>query len=196
MRSIDTPNIATLPEGTALDNMVKALGYFEVTPVTAVEMPAAQGLAAALVKLPIASVPAMVSVYERSGMGLFKAIEGGEIVGVLGVVPLNAAGLAAIYADAFNAGDPDLAHICAPGEAPCGIFGWGIASKSHAATKRMVSAADLMTREVIPHLAWYGRTVTDDGERLIMQRLGWVALPGSTTGLVWKPAFNDLEAAA
>ena len=170
--------------------ILELFARFEVAPVPLSEMQAARDYVAGLVKLPIASAAAMRRVHRWSGLGLLKAEEDG-LAGVIGIVPLSATGLEAIYNDEFNAIDPAEGHVSAINAPPSGIFGWGIAATSHQATKRMIAAADVVTRELLPHLAWFGRTVTDDGERLIMRRLGWKPLPGSTAGIVWKPSLLE-----
>jgi len=160
------------------------------------QIPEAQALCARLVGLPVASAQVMAAVHMRSGAGLFLVHEDEKLAGVMGFVPLSQAGLAAVLADAFKAVDPLESEVCARWEEPAAMFGWGIATRSHSATKTLVTGVSEMGRVVVPHLDWFGRTVTADGERLIMQRLGWRPLPGSTTGLIWQPSLEKRQGVA
>ena len=172
------------------------LAAYGAMPAAPDEVPLAQALAARRMKGPVASPEAMEAVRRRSGVGVLVAREGGEIAGVMGFVLLSPIGRASVIADRFDALDPEAADVCSRRDEPAAIYGWGIATISHTATKTLVEAACAMGRQVTPHLRWYMRVVTADGERLIMKRQGWRRVPRSRPGLIWQPSLLEREAAA
>ena len=177
----------------AIRDVLAAHGAIHAAPH---EIRAAQALAARRMNGPVASTETMAAVQQRSGVGVLIAREGGEITGVMGFVLLSPTGLDSVIADRFDALDPDPADVCSRREEPAAIYGWGIATTSHTATKTLVEAACAMGREVTPHLRWYMRVVSADGERLIMKRQGWRRVPRSSPGLIWQPSLHEREAAA
>ena len=185
--------LADSPTIVAIRDVLAAHG---ASPVAPHEVPLAQALAARRMNGPVASAEAMAAVEQRSGVSIRVAREGGEITGVMGFVLLSAAGKASVIADRFDALDPDLADVCSRREEPAAIYGWGIATVSHSATKTLVEAACAMGRQVTPHLRWYMRVVSADGERLIMRRQGWRRVPRSGPGLIWQPSLLERDAAA
>ena len=186
-RLADSPTIAGIRD---------VLSRHGAIPAAPDEIAEAQALAARRMNSPMASIEVMATVQGRSGVGVFIAREYGAIAGVMGFVLLSGVGRASVIDDRFDAREPDMADVCSRRDEPAAIYGWGIATISHSATKTLVEAACAMGREVTPHLRWYMRTVTADGERLIMKRQGWRRVPRSSPGLIWQPSLLEREAAA
>jgi hypothetical protein len=172
------------------------LTAYGAIPATAEELVQAQALASRLMKTSMAPVEALSAVQARSGLAVVVAHEHGAIAGVMGFVLLSALGRASVMADRFDALDPAMTDVCSRRDEPAAIYGWGIATLTHSATKTLIAAATAMGRQVTPHLAWYMRTVTADGERLIMQRQGWRRVPRSSAGLIWRPSLLEREGRA
>jgi hypothetical protein len=177
--------------------MRAALAAFDVAPAEPREVAEAQAFAAVLIGGKLVSSERLASVHESTGAGLFLFREQGELTGLLALVLLSAEGLAAVRADAFDSLDPAPAHVIVPGGEPVGIYGWGIAATNHEAAAKILDACGLLGRTVAPHLPVYARPVTPKGVRLMMERLNFRPVPGSTTGLVWfDPATARPEAVA
>jgi len=160
------------------------------------DMVEAHALVARRMKGPVASVQSMRLVQARSGVGVCVARTAGAITGVMGFVLLSPIGRASVVADRFDALNPDVADVCSRRDEPAAIYGWGIATLDHASTKVLVEAACAMGDQVTPHLRWYMRTVTADGERLIMKRQGWRRVPRSSPGLIWQPSLLERQVVA
>ena len=185
--------LADSPTVTRIRDVLTAHGAIPAAPDQVV---AAQALVARRMNGPVASVQSMRSIQARSGLGVFITQAGDEISGVMGFILLSSVGRASVVADRFDALDPDMTDVCSRRDEPAAIYGWGIATLNHSATKTLVEAACAMGRQVTPHLRWYMRTVTADGERLIMKRQGWRRVPRSSPGLIWQPSLLDREVAA
>jgi hypothetical protein len=185
--------LADSPTVSGARDVLTAYGAIPATPEELVQ---AQALASRLMKTPMASVETLSAVQARSGIAVVVAHEHGAIAGVMGFVLLSAHGRASVIADRFDALDPAIADVCSRRDEPAAIYGWGIATLTHSATKTLVEAARAMGRQITPHLAWYMRTVTADGERLIMQRQGWRRVPRSSAGLIWQPSLLEREGRA
>jgi hypothetical protein len=185
--------LADSPTITRIRDVLSRYGAIVASPDEIVE---AQAMAARRMKAAMTSAEAMAAVQARSGAAVFIVREAGAIAGVMGFVLLSAIGRASVLADRFNALEPAMADVCSRRDEPAAIYGWGIATLSHSATKTLVEAACAMGQQVTPHLRWYMRTVTADGERLIMKRQGWRRVPRSSPGLIWKPSLIEREAAA
>ena len=55
----------------------------------------------------------------------------------------------------------------------------------------MMDALGVMVRDSIPHLAFFGRVATEAGRRLVIERIGFKPVPGSTTDLLWIEPLNQ-----
>ena len=185
-----------LADSPTITRIRDVLSIHGAIPAAPDEIAPALAMAARRMKSPLASAEVMAAVQARSGLSVFIAREAGEIAGVMGFVLLSSQGRASVLGDRFDAFDPDMADVCSRRDEPSAIYGWGIATLSHSATKTLVEAACAMGRQVTPHLRWYMRTVTADGERLIMKRQGWRRVPRSRPGLIWQPSLLEREATA
>ena len=185
--------LADSPTITGIRDVLSRNGAVPASPD---EIGEAYALAARRMRTPMASAAVMLAVQSRSGVSVFIVREAGLIAGVMGIVLLSSAGRASVVADRFDALDPDMADVCSRRDEPSAIYGWGIATLSHSATRTLVEAACAMGRQVTPHLRWYMRTVTTDGERLIMKRQGWRRVARSSPGLIWQPSLLEREVAA
>ncbi len=185
--------LADSPTITRIRDVLSTYGAIAASPD---EIVAAQAMAARRMKAAMTSAEAMAAVQARSGVGVFIVREAGDITGVMGLVLLSPAGRASVVADRFDALDPAMTDVCSRRDEPAAIYGWGIATLSHSATKILVEATCAMGQQVTPHLRWYMRTVTADGERLIMKRQGWRRVPRSSPGLIWQPSLLERQAAA
>ena len=185
-----------ISESPTITRIREVLSIHGAIPAGPADIAPARALAERRMQSPMADAETIAAVQARSGVSVFVAREANEIAGVMGFVLLTPAGAACVVADRFDALNPAQIDICARNDEPAAIYGWGIATTSHSATKTLATAAGAMGRQVIPHLRWYMRTVTADGERLIMKRQGWRRVPGSSAGLIWMPSVLEREGVA
>jgi hypothetical protein len=159
------------------------------------EMREARELAARMIGGTIVSAEALDRVQAHSGCAVFVAHEAGELTGVLAFILLNAAGKAAVLRGEFDGANPDLAHVAAPDEVFCAVYGWGVCAATKETARRVVTAS-VETKPLSDHVPRYARPVTEAGARLMRDRLGYVDLP-ECPGLVWLPpvAASAAEAA-
>lgn len=123
------------------------------------------------------------SVAERCRCALFVHEAAGIVDGVLAIIPVSRAGLAALRADRFDGTAPPLDGVTRPGEPLAAIYGWGFVGVSLRATAAVVSAMHRLRIETYPSLPFFGRAATDAGRKVMEGRLGYRLAPGSTTGL-------------
>jgi len=172
------------------------LAAFGLVPAGDYDIAEARTFAAELIGPNIVTAEALQRVHNRSGAGLFLAREEGRLTGVLAFVLLNAAGLAAVWDQTFNAVDPDPAHVSKAGQDPVALYGWGVAATTKPSAIRLIDGARSMGANVVAGLPYFARPTTEAGHRLMRERLNFVDCPGSTTGLVWLPPVHLREVAA
>ena len=154
-------------------------------------------LASDLISPDIASVECLWAVQQRTGLSVFAYREADKLTGIFAFLLLNPAGAAALSADALDAVRPDLALLSRRGEAPSAYYGWGFAGSTRPARSALVAGADLLRRQVLPHLPFYCHAATPAGRRAVTQKLGYVDIPGSRSGLLYSPPlFQDDRRAA
>jgi hypothetical protein len=158
---------------------------FGVVAASGPEMSEARALAARMIGDGIVSAEALDRVQAHSGCAVFVAHEAGELTGVLAFLLLNAAGKAAVLRGDFDATDPDLAHVAGPDEVYCAAYGWGVCATSKDTARRILTGS-AATKHLTDHVPCYARPVTEAGERLMRERLGYVDLP-ECPGMVWLP---------
>jgi hypothetical protein len=156
-----------------------------VIPAWPEEIAEAHALAARLISGKIASAATLARVHARTGAGVFTVRDEGVLTAVVALVMLSDEGRQAVWRDEFDAVRPADRHVLRRGGEPAGVYGWGVAATSHDAAKRIVQGYLQACRSAVPHLAFFGRPVTPDGKRLMVERLGFTPVPGSTTGLTW-----------
>lgn len=173
-----------------------AFAEFGVSPARLDEIEEARGFAARLIGGEMASAETLAWMHQRTGAALFLARDGGELTGLLAFILLSEEGVRAVWADTFEALQPDPAHVAGPGAPPAGIYNWGVATSRFGAVKRLFGAFELMRRQAVPHLAFFGRPSTKAGWRVTVDHLKFKPLPGSKTGLVWIEPVNQFAGVA
>jgi len=174
--------------GETLRQGLEAIGMFDARPD---EIGPMREMAAALIGPGIASEDAMASVFARTGYGIYLVREDGRITGVVALIMLNAAGLAAVEDDSFDPLDPNLAHVILPGESPAAVYSWGIAAATREAAKTAIAGCWIM-RAAAPYIPFFVRAATESGRRLLTEKMPFTAYPGSTSGLLWWERADEL----
>ena len=161
------------------------LAGFDVWPAEPAQMIEAREFAAALIGGDIVTPETLAWVHERTGASLFLAREAGRLTGVWAAVLLSEAGVRACHADAFDALEPDPAHVAEASAEPAGVYAWGIAGSTRESARRLVAAGAAVDQAALAHLPGFTRPVTEAGMRLALERMNFKPVPGSKTGLVW-----------
>lgn len=174
----------------------RELAPFGLFPARDDEVAAGRALAADLIGGAIVSEGDFRRVHRRCGMALFLVREEDRLTGMLAFVPLTAAGMHAVWSDEFDAQSPADAHVARRGEEVCALYGWGVAAATRESAKRLIEGARAFGRGAAAHLANYARPATAAGDRLMREKLAFVDLPGSKSGLVWSSSFLSKAAAA
>ena len=169
---------------------------FGLSPARPDEIAEARDFAADLIGGKNVSPDTLAWVHERTGGCLFLAREEGRLTGVWASVLLTDAGVAACHADAFDALDPDPGHVSKKHQEPAGHYAWGIAGSTRESARRVVGAADALFWSVLSHLPFFTRPATPAGVRLVVERLGFEPVPGSSSGLVWRAPRTDRASVA
>ena len=172
-----------------------AFAEFDVMPAEPEEVVEAQAFATRLIGGKLVSPAKLASIHATTGAGLFLVRENGELTALFAMVLLNADGRRAVEADEFDSLEPPPCHVIAEGEEPAAIYGWGIAATNHPAAQRIIDACGLLGRTAAPHLPVFARPVTPRGLRLMVERMNFKPVPGSTTGLVWADPSAQGQAA-
>jgi hypothetical protein len=159
------------------------------------EIDEARDFAARLIGGKVTSAQTIARVHDRTGAALFLTRDGAELTGLLAFVLLSEQGLTALWADRFDGLEPDPDHVAGDGKPPAAVYNWGIAASRFRAVKRLIDGYQLMRRSAVPHLAFFGRPVTEQGRRLTIDRLQFKPVPGSRTGLVWIEPINQQASA-
>jgi hypothetical protein len=174
----------------------RELAAYAVRPARPGEVAAARGLAAQLIGEGIVSTDALDRVQSLSGATtLFVTEEDGALGGVLAFVLLTGAGLRAVQAGAFDALAPHVEHLAGPGARVEAFYGWGVAATTKVCARRVVDAARAVMAGAVGPIPKFARPTTAAGHRLMRERLGFVDLPGSTSGLVWQAPLDAAVAA-
>jgi hypothetical protein len=187
---------ATIDTEVFAARVARQLAGFGLHPAGPGDVPEARTLAADLIGGGVVSEADFARVHRRSRMALFLAREEGRLTGLLAFVPLTAAGTRAVREDRFDAGAPADEHIARPGDEVCALYGWGVAATTKDAARRLIEGARAVGRGPAAHLPTYARPTTEAGHRLMRERLEFLDLPGSRTGLVWSPSFLSKALAA
>jgi len=174
----------------------RELAAFDVRPAAPGEVAAARDLAAKLIGAGIATTGELDRVQTLTGgAALFVTEEAGALCGVLAFVLLSAGGVRAVRQGSFDACAPAAAHLARPGEAIHGFYGWGVAATTKLSARRVVEGARAVMAGAVGPLPKFARPTTEAGHRLMRERLGFVDLPGSDSGLVWQPPAEAAVAA-
>jgi hypothetical protein len=172
------------------------LAPFHVRPAEPGEVAAARDLAAQLIGEGIVATDELDRVHSLTGRtSLFVTEEEGGLCGVLAFVLLNREGLRAVHHGAFDACAPGALHLACPGETIHAFYGWGVAATTKTSARRVVDGARAVMAGAVGPLPKFARPTTEAGHRLMRERLGFVDLPGSDSGLVWQPPLDAAVAA-
>jgi hypothetical protein len=162
----------------------REMARFDLHPAQSEAVAQAQAFAVRLIGAGVADATRIEAVHERSGAGLFVAVDQGRVTGALALALLSPAGLAAIEADRFDAVRLDLLHIAPRDAEPAAVYAWGVAAADAHVGRRLVAAARAVSLRACPHLPCFGRAATAAGRHLLVERLGASPLPVSRTGLL------------
>jgi len=112
--------------------------------------------------------------------------EAGLTDGFIALLYLNAAGFMALMYGRFSPADPDLEHLCEPGEPADAIYVWCLAGSTPPARRAVVRAVTEARRRAFPDIALFARPVSREG------RMMTAALDGPRGGafLGWVPAHE------
>jgi hypothetical protein len=179
-----------LPRYSNLSERISAIhashATFDLWPAKSDEIVEARDFAANLIGGKNVPPDTLAWVHERTGGCLFLAREDGLLTGVWASVLLSPAGVQACHEDRFDGLDPDPRHVAEKHDDPAGHYAWGIAGSTKASSRRVVGAADALFWTVLSHLPFFTRPATPAGVRLVVERLDFRPVPGSTTGIVWR----------
>jgi hypothetical protein len=181
MRHSAADKIAQSRSAGALRDGLTPLGFAEAG---VNELGAIRALAAGLISPHVAGEAALHALHSRTGYGFYVLREEGWITGLIALVLLNEAGLAAVRSETFNALDPSLEHAVARNEEPAAVYGWGIAGATREAAKVIVEGSWAVLA-ALPEQPFFVRAATEAGRRLLTEKMSFVPYPGSTTGLLW-----------
>jgi hypothetical protein len=172
------------------------LAAFHVRPAEPGEIAAARDLAAQLIGEGIVATDELDRVQYLTGrVSLFVTEEEGALCGILAFVLLSGGGLAAVYDGAFDACAPGASHLARPGDYIHAFYGWGVAATTKTSARRVVDGARAVMAGAVAQLPKFARPTTEAGHRLMRERLGFVDLPGSDSGLVWQAPLEAAVAA-
>ena len=169
-----------------------------VAPASLEEVAEARALAARLIGGRMAAARTIARIHRDTGAGLFIVRGDDGPRGLLAFVLLSAVGARGAANDRFGALRPPAEHVARGGQEPAAIYSWAIAAADKDAARRLIEGHERLRHAAVPHLPFYARMATDDGRRLGIGKLGFKAVPGSTSGLYWSQAKTPLavEAAA
>ena len=173
-----------------------AVGFDLATPA---DIRVGREAAAALVGGDIATAETMIRVQARTGCAVFVARSTeGELVAAVSAIPLAAAAAPDLAAGRFNGLEPADPLIARPRDMPIAFYVWGAAGLSWRGRRLALAASVALQREAYPHLPLYARAATDDGARVLQQRMGARPLPGPASfgGLVAAAAWDRDRRAA
>ena len=166
-----------------------SLGSLGLRTASADEVWRGRLLASRLIGPDIASPECLCEVQQHAGLSIFAYLEAGELTGIFAFLLLNPAGRAALLADAFDGRNPRLDFLSTRGETPSAYYGWGFAGSTRPARSALVAGADRL-RQVLPRLPFYCHAATPAGRRAVTEKLGYVDVPGSRSGLLWSPPLD------
>lgn len=158
------------------------------TPATDAEIEAGRAAAAALVGEAIASAETMRRVQARTGGACFVLKRDGAIIAALSAIPLTPAALPGLTQGLFDAISPQDTLIARPQDPVAAIYLWGGAGMTPRGRMQAVTGAIALREEAHPHMPFYARAATSDGERVLQTRLGARPGPGDlAVALPYRP---------
>lgn len=149
---------------------------FELELATAADIEAGRALAAQMISSDVASTDFLAAVQAVTGASLFVHKQAGLVTGVLGFFGVGQDGLAALDAGGFDARAFDLGLVARPGEAPRGVYAFGVAASSKAAGSCVIRGSAGIQEALFWAVPIYTRTATEDGARVLIGSLGFARL--------------------
>jgi hypothetical protein len=110
------------------------------------------------------------------GDGPTPAALGGEITGIVLLLPLNAAGEGAMRDGTFDTHEPRIEHTCAPGDYFCGMYVWLYAGKGMRARLNVMRCCIAWREGFFRNVRGYGRGATPEGAGAMLH-LGFKSVP-------------------
>jgi hypothetical protein len=156
---------------------------------------AGRAIAADLISPHVATAATFRRVQAQTQCAVSVFLHGGEVAGVLGMVPITPAGLDAIQRHVFTQKDPPPEFLCAPGDPFACIYGWGFAARTRRASAQVVMGA-MVLRDAFPDIPVFTRAATPAGVKVICGRMGYLPFPGAPDDLLWNPVRTSQECAA
>lgn len=155
------------------------LGRLGLTLATDEEIALGRALAARTVSPDIATVATLIRVQRHTAASSFVfRDQGGELAGVIAVIPLTPAAGPSLAAGVLDGVDPPGQFVAVPGDPVIGFYGWGMAGANWRGRATVLAGAVALHREIFPTIPLYGRAATPGGERALLKRIGAVPVPG------------------
>ena len=170
------------------------LARVALAPFTAADLHAAGELARGALQGELAGGEAFRAVQAISGCAAYAFHEDGRLTGALAIIPLRMAALPSLRDDSFDSLDPDLGLVARPGEPLAAVYAWGIVGGTRRARAAVLAGLARLQREL--GVPFFCRAATDDGQRVILGRLGYRPQPGSASGLFVFEPTPDMRRAA
>jgi hypothetical protein len=113
---------------------------------------------------------------DGGGSAPAPAASGGEITGIILLLPLNAAGEVAMRDGSFNTLIPRLEHVCEPGDYFPGMYVWLYAGKGMRARLNVMRCCLAWRDGFYQNVRGYGRGATAEGGNAMLH-LGFHSVP-------------------
>ncbi|HEY3814592.1 MAG TPA: hypothetical protein VGL66_15330 [Caulobacteraceae bacterium] len=171
----------------------QAIAACGLRPAPASRLGEARALAEARIGAGVAPLAALHRLRRLAPASILIFEERSGLTGVLGVLPLTAAGARALLAGALDLSAPRRDDIAPGFETADALYAMGIASATRDAARAVVSGV-VRLRQAHAAIPFYARPVTGDGRRVLIERLRCV--PMESGPLMVSPAVEMLGAAA
>jgi hypothetical protein len=182
-------NAIAFPGLTTLPRTVRACG---LTPLPAGRLAEARRLAQDRIGGSLAPLAALRRLRALAPTSILMVEEQGCIAGILGVLPLTAAGARALLDGRLDLASP-RSDVAQSFDTAAALYAMAIAAASKDAARAVVQGV-VRLREAFPAIPFYARPVTDDGRRVLIDRLA--CAPVASSALMVSPAARPLGAAA
>ena len=189
------PSDATVHRRHDPQEFIDLLAKDDLHPANPEECEAGRAIAAELISPHVALAATFWRVQAHTGSAVFICRRDGEVTGVLGVVPLQPAGLHAVEHHLFDAKNPPPEFLCAPGDPFAGLYGWGFSARTRKASALVVIGA-MKLRDHLNDIPFFTRAATPAGVKVICGRMGYSPFPGAPDDLLWNPVRLSQERAA
>jgi hypothetical protein len=113
---------------------------------------------------------------DQDGDGPTPAVLGGEITGIILLLPLSAAGEQAMRDGSFDTHIPKLQHVCRPGDYFPGMYVWLYAGKGMRARLNVMRCCITWRDGFYQNVRGYGRGATPEGANAMLH-LGFHTVP-------------------